>query len=462
VTQAPAATPAPVTQAPAATPAPVTQAPAATPAPVTQAPAATPAPVTQAPAETPQATASPAALGGEITVWTPWGGQELKDFQAVLAPFTATTGTKVNIFTVRDATQLANGVDAGTALPDIAGPPTLEKITDWAQKGVIKPLESFLDMNTYMAETVPSLTDPAGGLGVGVVDGKHYMEFVRTQVKGLIWYNPHVFTGPAPKTWDELLAITPPAGTKLWCTAVESGDASGWPASDDLANQVMRLTDPQTYQDWYNGKLKWSSDVIKKAYQNYGQMVSTANVYGGPNTVLTTNFGKVGDPLFTNPPGCLFLEQATFIQAFFQQDAPAGTTLTAGTDFNFFPHPAVDLAHDGSIEGFADSMVMYNDTPQARALMQYMTTADAQTIWVASGNAMAANTKVTKYPNPVMAAAADVVANAKNILLTAGDQMPADMQHAFWKSLLDYTNDPSQLDSILAHLDEVQASSYAP
>jgi hypothetical protein len=38
--------------------------------------------------------------------------------------------------------------------------------------------------------------------------------------------------------------------------------------------------------------------------------------------------------------------------------------------------------------------------------------------------------------------------------------MPADMQRAFWKSLLDFTNDPSQLDSILANLDQVQAASY--
>ena len=55
--------------------------------------------------------------------------------------------------------------------------------------------------------------------------------FVRTQVKGLLWYNPKVFTGSAPATWDDLLAIQPPSGTKLFCAAFESGDASGWPAS---------------------------------------------------------------------------------------------------------------------------------------------------------------------------------------------------------------------------------------
>jgi hypothetical protein len=40
--------------------------------------------------------------------------------------------------------------------------------------------------------------------------------------------------------------------------------------------------------------------------------------------------------------------------------------------------------------------------------------------------------------------------------------MPSDMQHAYWKSLLDFTNDQSKLDDILASLDQVQASAYQP
>jgi hypothetical protein len=34
------------------------------------------------------------------------------------------------------------------------------------------------------------------------------------------------------------------------------------------------------------------------------------------------------------------------------------------------------------------------------------------------------------------------------------------MNAAFWKAILDYTNDPSKLDSILATLDKVQTDSY--
>lgn len=417
------------------------------------------APTSSEGASSAPASAGTGQVGGDVTVWTAWGGQELKAFQDVLKPFTDQTGINVRLSTVRDVSQIALNVTAGTSLPDIGLPPTPDNTSDWATKGVMKPLDTVLDWADYSANTFPALVNCASTdcVGIGVIGGKHYQAFVKSQVKGLIWYNPTVFTGTPPATWDDLNKVQPPSGTKLWCTTVESGAASGWPASDDIANLVMRTTDPQHYIDWYSGKLKWSDPIIKHAFELFGSMVSDANVYGGPNTVLTTNFGKAGDPLFKTPPGCLFLEQATFITNFFVQDFP---NVKAGTDFNFFPHPTVDAQYDGSIEGFADSFAMYNDTPQAEALMKWITSADAQKIWVADGGTLAARKDVTNYPDVVGTAAAAVVGNAKNILLTAGDQMPADMQGAFWKATLDYTNDQSKLDSILAHLDEVQASAY--
>jgi hypothetical protein len=39
--------------------------------------------------------------------------------------------------------------------------------------------------------------------------------------------------------------------------------------------------------------------------------------------------------------------------------------------------------------------------------------------------------------------------------------MPEAMNSAFWTAMLDFTQDQSRLDSILAGLDEVQATAYA-
>jgi alpha-glucoside transport system substrate-binding protein len=396
-------------------------------------------------------------LGGQVNVWTAWGGQELTAFQAVLQPFIDETGIQVNLLTIRDQDlQLSNNVAAGTSLPDIANPPNPQRYEEWATSGIMKPLESFLDMDAYMANTLPGLL--LEDKNYGFIGDQHYLLMVKSQLKGLIWYNPAVYTGEAPETWDDMIATPPAPASNLFCAAFESGDASGWPASDDLANIVMRQSGEQVYVDWYEGRHKWTSPEIKLAYETFGQMVANDALYGGTNYALSTNFQSGGDGLFSDPPGCLFYEQATFVPAMFVQSNP---DLVAGEDFNFFPHPKFNDEFAGNVEGFFDSFVMYNDTPQARALMQYMVTDEAQQIWVDEGGTLAASKNVTTYPDVLGENAAAILQEADNILLTAGDYMPADMQRAFWKSLLDFTNDQSQLDSILANLDTVQASAYA-
>lgn len=407
----------------------------------------------------------------DVTVWTAWGGNELKAFEDVLKPFEQSTGITVHVTTNRDSTtQIANGIAAGTDLPDIA-PATSDptQLKDWVSKGVIKPVETALgsDFATYVSNTYPGLvTPPAGQTGddpfIGIIGGKHYYLMIKYQIKGLFWYNKKVFTGTAPKTWSDLLAIDPSQyGAKnLFCAGVESGAASGWPASDDIDNIIMRQSGPDVYTKWINGKQKWTSPEIKQGYQTLLQMTA-GNVYGGPNYVLSTNFQKAGDPLF-NPEGsfkagCLFLEQATFQPSFFKQNFPS---LQAGVDFDFFGHPSMGNSQfDGNYNGFYDNYAMYNDTPAARQLMAWMVTSQAQQIWASSGVSLSSN-KNTTYTDPVFKNAATVAASGTNMLITAGDYMPTDMRNAYWKSLLDATNNPSSLDSILAHLDQVQAAAY--
>jgi alpha-glucoside transport system substrate-binding protein len=115
--------------------------------------------------------------------------------------------------------------------------------------------------------------------------------------------------------------------------------------------------------------------------------------------------------------------------------------------------------YDGNVNGFYDNISMYNDTPAARKLMQYLATKDAQQIWANDGGTLGA-IKTLNYSDPIFKRAADVASNAKNLLVTAGDFMPSDMQAAFWKSLLDVTRDPNSLDSVLSHLDAVQKAAY--
>jgi alpha-glucoside transport system substrate-binding protein len=405
----------------------------------------------------------------DVTVWTAWGGAELKAFQDVLKPFEQTTGIKVHVTTNRDSTtQIANGIAAGTDLPDIA-PATSDpvQLKDWVSKGVIKTVETALgdQFNTYVQNTYPGLVNPPSGTTgddpyIGIIGGKHYYEMIKYQIKGLFWYNKHIFTGTPPKTFSDMLAVDPTqyGAQKLFCAALESGAASGWPASDQLDNIIMRQSGNQVYTNWIEGKQKWTSTEIKSGYQALLQELSAANVYGGTNYVLSTNFQKAGSPLFkptgSFKAGCLFLEQATFQPSFFDP------SLKAGVDYDFFGHPSMGSSqNDGNYNGFYDNYAMYNNTQAARQLMAWMVTPQAQQIWASSGVSLSSN-KSTTYTDPVFKAAAVVASSGTNMLITAGDYMPTDMRNAYWQSLLNVTKDPSSLDAQLAHLDQVQTAAY--
>jgi len=408
----------------------------------------------------------------DITQWVAWGGQELKAYRDVLAPFEKDTGIKVHLTTNRESnTAIAAGIAAGTELPDVApGPSDPQQLKEWAGKNALKPMETILEgkFNDYTSNTYTPLVNVTNGPNdnyVGIVNGKHYELIVKTQVKGLVWYNKKVFTGTAPKTFDEMLGINPSqyGAQKLFCAAFESGGDSGWPASDDLNNIVMRQAGETVYANWIQGKQKWSSPEIKSAYQSFLKMVSSSTVYGGPNTVLATAFQKGGDPLFkaagSNKAGCLFYEQATFVTNFFTQDFPT-LNLKAGTDYDYFGHPSMGNSQfDNNVNFFYDNVAVYNDKPAVRKLMQYLSTAQAQQIWANDGGTLGAIKSLT-YTDPLFKGAADIALKAKNLLITAGDYMPTDMKKAYWKSLLQVTKDPGSLDSQLAYLDQVQKASY--
>jgi alpha-glucoside transport system substrate-binding protein len=65
------------------------------------------------------------------------------------------------------------------------------------------------------------------------------------------------------------------------------------------------------------------------------------------------------------------------------------------------------------------------------------------------------------YPNDVMRNAGNLLTNAKYFVFDASDNMPTAMQTEFYKDLLAYVQNPSQLDSLLADLDSVQSSAYS-
>ena len=234
---------------------------------------------------------------------------------------------------------------------------------------------------------------------------------------------------------------------------LESGAATGWPATDWIEGFVLHQSGPDVYDKWTTGQQKWSSPEIKQAFQAFGNVVE--NSFGGAKNVLATNFVASGDHLFSKPPGCVFVNHATFITDAFKKTGGA-----KDGQFDFFPFPDINTSFAGAVEGSGDLFGMFNDTPQAKSLIAYLATAQAQSIWVGKGGAISANKNVTNYPSDILKKAAGDLAAAKIFRFDASDNMPQAMNDAFFKGIVDYTKDASKLDSVLTNLDTVQTSAY--
>ncbi len=397
-------------------------------------------------------------IGGSVNVMAVWGGEERDKFLATLKPFEEATGIKVEYEGTRDINAVLTTRIAGGNPPEIAGIPSLSLLEDWSAKGKLVDLDNIIGASTLKNNF------SSGWLNLGSYKDKTFGMFFSASLKGLIWYNTKTYTGPkAPRSWAELSAWTramAAKGTTPWCVGVESGAASGWAGTDWIENILLRQSGPKKYDDWYNGKLAWTSTEVKKAFQAFGAIVTNPKmVYGGPITVLSTNFGDAATPMFSAKPGCFLHHQATFISSFFEKNTPG---IKAGTDFNFFGFPDINPQFAGSVEASGDMFGVFKETPQSKALIKYLSSSEAQAFRANLGGVLAANKTVptSVYPDVVSQGAAKILANAKNVRFDASDLMPGKMNDAFWKAILEYTQKPQSLNAVLAKLDAVRLESY--
>ena len=391
-------------------------------------------------------------LDGEVSVLATWTDSEQESFMAMIQPWVDGTGVKVNYTGSRDlATLITTGIASGN-LPDVAGLPGPGQMADWYDQGALKPLD-FVDFDTYASST------PAGFADLGkAADGTLTGIFTKGAVKGLIWYNTAVWTGEPPATWDDLTAAADglkSGDTKTWCIGFESGGDSGWPGTDWIEDIVLRQAGPDVYDQWVAGEIPWTSPEIKAAFETLGTALQDAN--GGSDFIVTTNFGKAANPMFDDPPGCLLHHQASFITDFFANEAGA-----TPDQYDFFPFPDINASYAGSVTGGGDLVGMFNDTPQARSLIQWLLTPEAQQIWVERGGFISANKNVPldAYPDEASRKSAEILANAQTFRFDGSDRMPSEMNKAFFSAMVELAQTPTDVDPILQQLDTVQADAY--
>lgn len=391
-----------------------------------------------------------------VTVLAVWTGAEEQDFRTVLKAFTDTTGIPVDYEGTRALDQvLASDLQRGTP-PGVAMLPSQGKLATYAREGKLKPLDALVGAQIGRAYGSQWLNLGKAGTP------RLYAVAVKADLKSAIWYDPAALPGPKPATWDQLTALSTglaTAGRTPWCLGMGDPPASGWPGTDWIEDILLHTAGPAAYGQWTSGRLPWTSPQVRQAWTDWGELVTTAGaVRGGTPAALLTAFGDAGRPLFTQPPGCLLEHQASFAMGgYLGMSRADGTKPKPGTDFAFFPFPGPAVS-----EVSADFAGMFDDTPEAEALIKFLASDQAQRIWPAihRGSVFSADRDVTDvYADPVSRQVAETLtAPGRQLCLDGSDLMSATMNGAFVQAVQQYLTQPTQLDTLLADLERVRRS----
>jgi len=386
-------------------------------------------------------TSSVFAASNTLTILGVWTGAEAEAFNKMVAPFEAETGIKVEFTGTRDLpTILTTQVEAGNP-PDVSAIPNPGQMIEFAKDNKLVDLSTFMDMDVLRSDYSSTWLD------LGTYKGKFCGVFISADLKSLVWYSPKAFATAGytvPTTWEELIALSDKMvsdGKTPWAIGFESGAASGWAGTDWIEDIMLRTVEPEVYDLWVSHGISWVDDRVQRAFELFGQIaLNEKYVYGGPNAVLTINFGDSPDALFTTPPNAYMHRQATFIKSFILDHFP---NLVPGEDFDFFPFPPIDPQCGTPALGAADMFAMFNDTPEARAFMEYIVSPEAQEIWVGETGKLSANKRVNPaaYPDDLTRKGAKILSEASTFRFDGSDLMPSAVgAGSFWTGMLDYVS----------------------
>ncbi|WP_326836825.1 extracellular solute-binding protein [Amycolatopsis rhabdoformis] len=383
---------------------------------------------------------------GTVSVLASWTGAEETAFRKVLAVFTDRTHIRVDYQGTRALDQvLAADVQRGTA-PDVAMLPNPGSLAAYADHGLLRL--DFLEHE--VGKSYPAAWSGLQHAGKATL----YAVAVKADLKSAIWFRPARLPGALPATWQQLLdrtrAVTASGGTP-WCLGLAAPPTSGWPGTDWIEDLLLHSAGPEVYRRWAAGTLSWTSPQVRQAWLDWGTLVvHPGGVSGGPSSALLTDFGDAGRPLFADPPGCLLEHQGSFVMSTY-----AALGKVAGRDYDLLPFPGPRVS-----EVSADLAGMFHDTAGARRLLEFLISPEAQEIWVRNGVATVfsarADVPLTAYGDATKQEVARMLTVDPKVCFDASDLMPAAMSGAFYRAVLEFVNDPGQLDVLLGRLEDTR------
>jgi alpha-glucoside transport system substrate-binding protein len=395
-------------------------------------------------------------IGGSIEVAAVWSGAEQQSFQKVLDEFETRTGVKTTFTSTGDkiATVLRTRIE-GEEPPEVAVLPQPGLLADLAEQDALTSIDDIVG-DEVDASWAPDWRE------LGSHDGELYGLFFKGANKSTVWYNVPAFEEAEvepPQTWEEFVQAaetlrdsgTPPLAI---------GGGAGWVLTDWFENIYLRSAGAEMYDMLTRHEMPWTDASVKEALTTFGEILSGDGfVYQGP-TDLT--FEESVDAVLADEPKAAMVFEGDFVPG--ATDIAKGAE--AGTGYDFFEFPSIDGSAPAVVGG-GDVVVMLEDTPQARALVEFLATPDAAEIWAGQGGFASPNKDVgaDAYPNEIGGRTATSLAEAETFRFDLSDLVPTelggDVPGSMWGILQDFAENPSDVDGTAAKLEAAAKKAFA-
>ncbi len=367
----------------------------------------------------------------ELTVFSLWSGQEEANFKEVLERFTNNTGIKVRhvgYSTEELLITVPTQLKAGVAIADVIMAPWPSWIL--SLKGNLTTVNDLIDTTKF----------PASYIDVVKSGNNIYAIPFKVSGKPGFWYRASTWTTKGwtvPTTYagfKSLLSDIKGAGI----TPIASGDGVGWPLSDTTEAWIIGRGGYQLQLDLIFGNKKFNGTDAKSVFTELDSLLN-AGYFSIPDD-FAAQVAKVWDGTYA------MYFQGSFITAF----APFSDNLN---DVAFFPFPET-TGVTGAVD-YAIMPTLSQHQNEAKQLMQFLASAEAQELMVGLGGFLAPNKDVPDSAYSAIDLSVLQFMRTVTVVPDLDDSLGPPFQTTFWDQLKALWANPTlDIDTLLQTLQD--------
>jgi len=393
------------------------------------------------------------AEGGTVSFIGPWSGGEESTFTSILQPFFDKCDVEIQYEGTRDLAVYTTRIEGGNP-PDIAA---------FSNPGLF---ERFTEFMVPLGDVIPLDEYPETWQQLGSVDDTVYGAFMKTDNKSLVWYSPIIFQAQGwetPESWDDVQSLMDTmagADAAPWSCGMESGEATGWVATDWIQDFLLRTQGAEFIEEWVDHDVAWTDPAIADAWERwYSICGSDEYAVGGAQGTLNTTFQNSILLVFQEPPEGYMVRHATFVRTIVENNLGE---LEPVDDYDFFPFPQLNDEIGAPMQVGGDIIGFFNpDNEAALAMANYLLSEVGQRAMVRLEWGLSANNQITAddYPSELLGKAAELLQDAPAVSFDADDRMPGGLNTTYWQATVDYLTG-GDLETILQNMEEAAVEAY--